>query len=242
MQDEIKKHSKKAIEVMKNSDHSFVDKIKEIGIEISIIIFAVSFSIWLHTWNEHRHQQEEVKDFLVDLKEDLKNDIENQIDPKNVFLKTVENFNYIINLTEEEYDSLRGGKDSTLFRADLSNKLNSFPNQYFKSRSGNYEGFKSSGKIGYIENKKLKILIIEYYEHVVQGAALQDVYTRETLMKTGEILSDIDGNGKKIVFNKKLRQHLETISVMSSTSSANCDNISKSAKEILDEIDKQTFE
>jgi len=242
MQEEIKKHSKKAIQVMKNSDHSFFDKIKEIGIEISIIVFAVSFSIWLHTWNEHRHQQEEVKDFLVDLKEDLKNDIENQIDPKNVFLKTVENFNYIINLTEEEYDSLRGGKDSTLFRADLSNKLNSFPNQYFKSRSGNYEGFKSSGKMGYIENKKLKILILEYYEHAVQGAALQDDYILEKTMKTGEILADIDGNGKKIVFNKKLRYYLGTISMMSSLSSANYDNISKSAQEILEEIRKEKVE
>lgn len=242
MQDEIKKHSKKAIEVMKNSDHSFVDKIKEIGIEISVIIFAVSFSIWLHTWNEHRHQQEEVKDFLVDLKEDLKSDIENQIAIKNVYLKTVENFNYIINLTEEEYDSLRGAKDSTLFRADLSNKMSSFPNAWFKSSSGNYEGFKSSGKIGYIENKKLKKLILEYYEKEVQGTAMQDDYIRGMTLKTGELLSDIDGNGKKIVFNKKLRQYLETISMMSSASLSNYDNISKSAKDILDVIDKQTIE
>jgi hypothetical protein len=239
MQDEITKHSKKVIKVMKNSEHSIVEKIKEICIEISIIVFAVSFSIWLHTWNEHRHQQEEVKDFLVDLKEDLKNDIESQITVKNGYAKTIESFSYIIELTEEKYDSLRGGKDSTSFRADLSNKMSSFPNAWFKSSSGNYEGFKSSGKIGYIENKKLKKLILEYYEKEVQGTALQDDYIRGMTLKTGEILSDIDGNGKTILFNKKVRKYLEIISMMSSASLSNYDNISKSAQDILEEIRKE---
>jgi hypothetical protein len=242
MQDEITKHSKKVIKEMKNSDHSFVDKIKEIGIEISIIIFAVSFSIWLHTWNEHRHQQEEVNDFLADLKEDLKSDIESQIAAKNVYLKTVENFNYIMNLKEEGYDSLRGGKDSTLFRADLSNKISSFPFTWFKSRSGNYEGFKSSGKIGFIENKKLKKLILEYYEQEVQGVELQNDYIRAATLKTTETIADIDGNGKAILFNKKVRFYLQGIIEMSSTSLSNYDNISKSAQEILEEIRKEAFE
>jgi hypothetical protein len=227
---------------MKNDEHSGINKIKEIGIEISIIIFAVSFSIWLHTWNEHRHQQKEVKDFLADLKEDLKSDIESQIAAKNVYLKTIENFNYIINLKEGEYDSLRGGKDSTLFRTNLSDKMNSFPNVWLKSRSGNYEGFKSSGKIGFIENKKLKKLILEYYEQEVQGATLQDDYIREMTMKTTEQISDIDGNGKTILFNKKVRFYLEGIILMSNASLSNYDNISKSAQEILEEIRKEAFE
>jgi hypothetical protein len=239
MQDEIKKHSKKVIKAMKNTEHSGIDKIKEIGIEISIIIFAVSFSIWLHTWSEHRHQQEEVKDFLADLKEDLKSDIESQIAAKNVHLKTIENFSYIINLSEEEYDSLRGGKDSSLFRTNLSDKMNSFPNIWFKSRSGNYEGFKSSGKIGFIENKKLKKLILEYYEQEVQGTTIQGDYIRETTLKAGDCLSEIDGNGKKIVFNKKLRYYLQNILLMSNASLSNYDLISKSAQEILEEIKKE---
>jgi hypothetical protein len=96
--------------------------------------------------------------------------------------------------------------------------------------------------MGYIENKKLKILILEYYEHAVQGAALQDDYILEKTMKTGEILADIDGNGKKIVFNKKLRYYLGTISMMSSNSLSNYDNISKTAQEILEEIRKEKVE
>jgi hypothetical protein len=242
MQDEITKHSKKVIKVMKNNEWSGINKIKEIGIEISIIVFAISFSIWLHTWNAHRNQQDEVKDFLTDLKEDLNSDLESQIAAKNAYTKTIENFNYIINLTEEEYDSLRGGKDSTLFTTNLSDKINSFPNVWFKSRSGNYEGFKSSGKIGFIENKKLKKSILEYYEQEVQGAALQDDYAREMIIKTTEQMLDIDGNGKSIVFNKKVRNYLQTIILMSNASVSNYDTISKSAQEILEEIRKEGFE
>ena len=33
-----------------------------------------------------------------------------------------------------------------------------------KISDGDYEGFKSSGKIGYIENKKLKKAILKYYQ------------------------------------------------------------------------------
>lgn len=239
MQDEITKHSKKIINEMKNAEHSSTHKIKDIVIEISIIIFAVSFSIWLHTWSEHRHQQQEVKEFLADLKEDLQSDLEIQIDAKNVHLKTIENFNYIINLTEGRYDSLRGAKDSALFIANLSTKLNSFPSVWFKSRSGNYEGFKSSGKIGFIENKKLKKLILQYYELDVQCATLQEDNNKAITLKTADCLSDIDGNGKKIFFNKKVRFYLRNIMLMSKASLSNYDDVSKSAQQILEEIKKE---
>ena len=239
MQDEITKHSKKVINEMKNTEHSIFDKLKEIGIEIGIIVFAVSFSIWLHAWSEHRHQQQEVKEFLVDLKEDLKSDLETQMDAKNAHLKTIENFSYLINLTVERYDSLRGAKDSTLFRANLTSKLSSFPNVWFKSRSGNYEGFKSSGKIGFIENKKIKKLILEYYEHKVQGATLQEDNNKAMTLKTADYLSDIDGNASKIIFNRKLRFYLQNIILMSNGSLANYELISESAQEILEEIKKE---
>jgi len=238
MQDEIRKHSKKAVSIIKNSDHSTVEKIKEIGIEIFIIVFAVSFSIWLHSWSEHRHQQKEVKEFLTDLKEDLKADIESQIDAKKVYQRTIENFNYIINLSEKKYDSLSGGKDSTLFKSNLSTKISSFPSIWLKSRSGNYEGFKSSGKIGFIENKKLKKLILEYYEQAMPAAAMQDEYNRQISIKTSEIISDIDGKGKKIIFNKKVQLNLQNIILMSNSSIENYQNITTLSEDILEEIDK----
>jgi hypothetical protein len=241
MQDEITKHSKKAIKIMKNADHSLVEKIKEIGIEIFIIVFAVSFSIWLHTWSEHRHQQQEVKEFLTDLKEDLNSDIESQIDAKNNYLKTIENFNYITNLSEAKYDSLSGGKDSTFFKTNLSIKLNSFPNIYYKSRSGNYEGFKSSGKIGFIENKKLKKLILEYYEHLGPGISLQSEIIRQYIIKCSDLMNDFEGNGKKMVFNKKVQSYLLILIAMSNGNEKNYEGMTKFAREILAEVDKDAL-
>ena len=238
MQDEIRKHSKKAVSIIKNSNHSTVEKIKEISMEIFIIVFAVSFSIWLHSWSEHRHQQKEVKEFLTDLKEDLKGDMESQIEARKVYLKTIESFNYIINLSEKQYDNLSGAKDSISFKSNLSTKLSSFPNVWLKSRSGNYEGFKSSGKIGFIENKKLKKLILEYYEQAMPAAAMQDEYIRQMTMKTSELISDIDGNGKRIIFNKKVRIYLQYIIIMSNSSLENYKNTTKLSQDILEKIDK----
>ncbi len=71
MQEEVSKHSKKIFDSIKNSNHSFKEKVKEITIEIFIIVFAVSLSIWLHSWSEHRHEQNEAEKFLTELKEDL---------------------------------------------------------------------------------------------------------------------------------------------------------------------------
>jgi hypothetical protein len=238
MQEEIRKHSKKAVSIIKSSNHSALEKVKEIGIEIFIIVFAVSFSIWLHSWSEHRHQQKEVKEFLTDLKEDLKGDIESQIEARKVYLKTIESFNYIINLSEKQYDNLSSAKDSTSFKSNLSTKMSSFPNIWLKSRSGNYEGFKSSGKIGFIENKKLKKLILEYYEQAMPGAAMQDEYNRQMAMKTIELISDIDGNGKKIIFNKKVRTYLQYIIMMSNESLENYQNTTKLSQDIVKKIDE----
>jgi hypothetical protein len=36
-----------------------------------------------------------------------------------------------------------------------------------KFSGGNYEGFKSSGKLGFIENKKLKSKILNYYQQSI---------------------------------------------------------------------------
>ena len=62
MQEEVKKHTKKIYNAMKNPKHTFADKIKEVSIEIFIIVFAVTLSIWLHSWSEKHHQREEAKE------------------------------------------------------------------------------------------------------------------------------------------------------------------------------------
>jgi hypothetical protein len=57
MQEEVTKHTRKIYQAMKNPDHSFWGKIREVTVEILIIVFAVTLSIWLHNWSDHREEQ-----------------------------------------------------------------------------------------------------------------------------------------------------------------------------------------
>src|SRR3954469_24365395 len=98
MQDEVAKHGRKIYHIMKDRQHTFGEKVKEITIEIFIIVFAITISIWFHNWSEHRHQQEDVKEFLLGLKEDLRNDIKEMKDDSLTFVKTAAAFNYITSL------------------------------------------------------------------------------------------------------------------------------------------------
>lgn len=155
MQEEIIKHTKKIYNTMKHQKLSIGEKVKEVIIEIFIIVFAITLSIWLHSWSEHRHQQEEVKRFLVGLKSDLNTTIQSAKDAEIIY-KQIE------------------GKFVFLSRLSLKNKpnadsLNIYFNDYqlspnFQSNSSRYEGFKSSGKIGLIENEVLQQGILNFYQ------------------------------------------------------------------------------
>jgi hypothetical protein len=155
MQEEVAKHSKKIYKTVKNSEHTLGEKVKEIIIEIFIIVFAVTLSIWLHSWSEHRHQQEEVSVFLGNLKNDLQNDIKILDEEKEAYKKTNLGYEKILGLTSLQIDSMQKSNTKVYFPVR---------SQGPKINIGNYEGFKSSGKIGYIENEKLKQKILNYYQ------------------------------------------------------------------------------
>lgn len=157
MQEEISKHTKKAFKTMTNNKFTLSEKIKEIAIEILIIVFAITLSISLHSWSEKRHQQEEAKEFLLDLKKDLTIDNKELEESKNNIDKGLKDYNFLLNLTEKKIDSLQE-KMSITYRT-----------QRFNSSIANYEGFKSSGKLGYIEDQKLKSKILNYYQQIITG-------------------------------------------------------------------------
>ena len=104
MEDEILKHTNKAIKELKNTEHSFWHKAKEIGIEICIIVFAVTLSIWLHSWSEVRTQRKEVREFLSDLKEDLTADIGSLQLARTSLIKSRESFKFIAQLTKKSIE------------------------------------------------------------------------------------------------------------------------------------------
>ena len=153
MQEEVAKHTKKIYKTLTKPGHTMLEKLKEVAVEIFIIVFAVTLSIWLHSWSDHRHEQKEVGDFLKGLKEDLTKDIA------------------MLEHKKSNISQLDSGYQVLLKTANLPAVINSsllyFDVSVIRPAIGRYEGFKSSGKIGLIENDSLKQLMLVYYEQTI---------------------------------------------------------------------------
>jgi len=175
MEDEVSKHGKKIYHTIKSPKHSFGEKVKDILVEIFIIVFAVTISIWLHSWSDHNHEQKEAREFLTGLKGDLNKDIQLLEENKNVIAGLDSNFHLILSL-----------RDSNI-ATDVKNKIIT-EHFYFYLRVthpsiGRYEGFKSSGKIGTIEDDNLKQDILEYYQQIIPDVAYGESYVNELQSK-----------------------------------------------------------
>lgn len=157
MEDEIGKHTKEILSVSKEKTGSFKEKTGKIALEIVIIVFSIMVSLWLDNWNDKRKERTEVKEFLADLKEDLQLDTAS-LNRKIVTLKRyISDYTLILNLTNAQIDSLKKVKKTVNLNFDIT------PSPF---NEGNYQGFKSSGKIGFIDNKDLKKYMLAYYEQV----------------------------------------------------------------------------
>lgn len=165
---EVVKHTKKIFTLWGNKEHGFWHKCKEFLLEIIIIVFAVTLSIWLHGKSEHKHQQGDIKQFLLGLKSDLTSDLEEMKIDRESYQAQQATFTYItsIKLNEE-------------LNADSLRKYNSwiFNTTALHPNNGRFEGFKSSGKIGAIENKELQNDIMDLYqEDIVALLASTNAY------------------------------------------------------------------
>ncbi len=217
---------------MQNSEHSFGEKIIEISVEIFIIVFAVSLSIWLHGWSEHRHQQQEVTEFLTDLKDDLKKDMKNMEKGKGEFVSTAKQYTWLENLSKKQIDSTATAKENIGMSFNFTTR---------KTSSGNYEGFKSSGKIGFVENKKLKKLILEYYQETMPGLEESEKYYNSHMSKMVELA--IHNRDKDKMFLDPVVKRLFNIAIQSANGNITTyDSAIKQVKEIIGEIDKKVKE
>lgn len=198
MQDEILKHSKNIHVAMNNKDHSFKEKVKEVLVEIFIIVFAVTLSIWLHSWSEHKHQQKEVAVFLGNLKSDLQNDIESLDDEKEAYEKSNLGYKNILELSPLQLDSIQKSNTEVYFPIYSHGP---------KINIGNYEGFKSSGKIGYIENEKLKQQILNYYQRFVPAISEVDILYNNYLFKCfDKMIENADKSEKELYSDPKFKK------------------------------------
>jgi hypothetical protein len=230
MQEEVKKHTKNIFKVVK-SDHSFRKKAKEVFVEVLIIVFAVSISIYLHGWSAHRHEQKEVRVFLTNLREDLVKDIENLKSDKDVYMQMNKRYKDVLNLTEFQLDST----------AKVGNKVN-IPFHVFgnKINNGNYEGFKTSGKIGYIENEHLKKKILAYYQKdVLDIIEMDKLYTQFVVTTIDFQVNYVSKTDKEKYLDPKFRERIGLLIGLGENNIEGYRYVIKNISKIVKEIDNE---
>ncbi|HEV8273975.1 MAG TPA: hypothetical protein VGQ04_21830 [Chitinophagaceae bacterium] len=151
---EVIKHTKKVFGLWATNNPIW-HKVSEFLIEIVIIVFAITVSIYFHDRSELKHQRHETKEFLLGLREDLRTDTLEMKQDKQSFENSQKIFMYISTRKINEPlnpDTIRK------YYGWIFNTTGLVPN------SGRFEGFKSSGKIGTIENKNLQNNILDLYQ------------------------------------------------------------------------------
>lgn len=232
MQEEVKKHTKKIYNAMKNPKHTFAEKIQEVSIEIFIIVFAVTLSIGLHSWSEHRHQQEEVSVFLDNLKNDLKDDIKNMDIEKGAYQESNIGYKKILALTTLQLDSIYKSKNKVNFPIYSHGQIMNI---------GNYEGFKSSGKIGYIEDEKLKQKILDYYQIFVPSIdEVNKIYNNYLFKCFDKMIENADKPEEKLYSDPKFKKTIEFLVLLGKNNIRVYDkNVKTKANELIKEIEKE---
>jgi len=231
MQEEVKKHTQKIYNTMKNPKHTFTEKIKEVLIEIFIIVFAVTLSIGLHSWSEHKHQQEEVSVFLGNLKNDLKDDIKNIDIEREQYEKSNIGYEKILALSTSQIDSIYKSKTMVDFPIYSHGPI---------INVGNFEGFKSSGKIGYIEDEQLKQKILKYYQRVPTSINEVDRIYNNFLFKCfDKMIENADKPEEKMYSDEKFKKTVYFLVKLGKNNIRVYDKIGKTeANELLAEIEK----
>jgi len=182
---ELIKHTKKIFGIW-TTQSTFLHKLSDFITEILIIVFAITVSIYFHDRSELRHQRRDTKEFLLGLKEDLKTDIAEMKDDKNSYEKGGLAFKYI---THRKLNEPLNADSIYKYKRWISNTTGLIPN------NGRFEGFKSSGKIGTIEDKDLQNNIMDLYqEDIPTLLASTNLYTSRKL----KLFDYFAENGKRI--------------------------------------------
>ncbi|MGC4103437.1 DUF6090 family protein [Ferruginibacter sp.] len=232
---EVIKHTKKVYKVWNSKEHSTWHKIKEFLIEILIIVFAVTVSIWLHNWSEHRHEQKTVKTFLLGLKEDLQSDIREMKTDSVTFSRTSKAFTYITSIKPGEMlnaDSLQP------YQPYIFNTTGLIPN------NGRFEGFKSSGKLGLIEDDSLQNTILDLYQEDIPNLMLS---TNGFTERKKELFRYVNENRKKnpdgtdnlnVIFSADRGQNYSATLMFTGEILSRYSICIKTAKKIIQRIDE----
>lgn len=233
MQDEVTKHTRKIYHTMKSPGHSFWEKTKEIVIEIFIIVFAVTLSIWFHNWSDHRREQKETEEFLKGLKEDLAKDIKLLEENKKTFAHVNANFNFISALNDNK--TIDTASEKTISQHMGFELCSTHPN------TARYEGFKSSGKIGTIENDSLKQNILVYYQQNMTDVEDHETFVNSLQTKMLDVVVDRDYKitEKDLAKSLKIRALLQLSEENLNSSIEAYDSAGQQAKKIISMINRE---
>ncbi len=222
MEDDIIKHTQKIFKTFKDRTQSL--KVKSIAIikEIFIIVFAVTLSIKFHGWSEDSKQQQEVSEFLIDLKSDLQKDITAMNNEMIEYKIGIFSINNLTKLSNDEIQTVQPDFHLTTRRTN----------------EGNFEGFKSSGKIGFIQNKELKTNILEYFVQNMPPLYKMEENRNVTSIEIFEEISD-DSNLGKTILKTKVKTMMSLYLQYSNLLIESYDANTQLAKKIIEQIDAQ---
>ena len=110
-----------------------------------------------------------------------------------------------------------------------------------KINTANYEGFKSSGKIGYIEDEKLKQKILHYYQRIVPAIDEVDKTYNDFLFKCfDKMIENGDKSEEKLYSDPKFKKTIYFLIKIGKNNIRVYDKNGKTeAIELLKEIEKR---
>jgi hypothetical protein len=155
---EIIKHTEKAIKVLSKKNNSIWHKIKEALYEIAIIVFAVTLSIWFHNWSEHRQEQKQVKEFLLGLKKDIQLDVK----VSKIAINLYKGFDTVYSYISKSNPAKLPGGDSV--QNIMATQHSNITIHFHQSR---FNGFLSAGKMNNIEDNNMQLDILNYYQYTI---------------------------------------------------------------------------
>ncbi|MBV9962881.1 MAG: hypothetical protein JO072_11605 [Parafilimonas sp.] len=233
---EIAKHTKNIFKIIAQKEQGFWHKLKDFLVEIIIIVFAVTISIWFENRSEHRHQQDDVKVFLLGLQKDLTADIAEMQQDRYSYKMQKAAFMYIDHAKLGE--TLK--RDSVVYYSNwIYNTTALNPN------NGRFEGFKSSGKLGFIENDSLQNDILDLYQenipsllsstsNYVNHKNILFSYLQKTLRRTTDSTSNI-----LEVLNTEEAHNISMVLSFTDEITARYDATINKMKKIIAEIKKE---
>jgi hypothetical protein len=230
MEDELIKNTNQIWKKLRSED-GILTKLRSILGEILVIGFAVSFSIWINNLAEYKKEQEEVLDFLLICQEELSGDTADLKRCKDKVESVFRSNQVLISLNEKMLDSIK--KNNIDVSYDGTPVIR-------RTHIAGYEGFKTSGRLGNIENKNLKRKIMEYYEVLMPSLReAEDYYNTNTHMFVDRFMDRASEKGRNALLEKNMQMRLAMNLSVAESLVPNYQNVLDFAGEFQSELNRE---